>query len=111
MHEPTRRSRSDAGTVEVRVASVVDDPTGGAAILALTPANRCAAALSLRPSATWTTLAVHVRRDAAGPARLDWLRDAPVVMLRRTARGVELEREGLQMRLRLARVPGHDVIG
>jgi hypothetical protein len=79
--------------LRVRIASILVDPEGGAAVLALTPVNRCVSPLAVRPPSTWVTVLVQLAAGGDGSV-LDRLRglesDAAAVALMRFSGGIRL---------------------
>jgi len=101
---------SDPGgrVLRVRIASILIDPEGGAAILALTPVNRCVSPLALRGLSTWVTVLVDLAGGDNGRV-LDRLRglesDQAAVMLTRSSGGIRLVGVAVDLSLTVAGAP------
>jgi hypothetical protein len=101
--EPGGRAR------RVRIASILVDPEGDAAVLALTPVNRCVSPLVVRPPSTWVTVLVQLVGGGDGGSVLDRLRglesDAAAVALMRFSDGIRLVGVSVDLPLTVAGGP------
>ena len=101
----TARPARPGDGLAARVWSVVTDPAGGTAVVALVPRNRCSAPLVDRPAPTWGTVTVV---DPDGPTldRLAGLvRSGEAVVVARTAAGLCLHADGGRLHVAIAVPP------
>ena len=99
----------DGLELKVRVASVVIDPDGEAAVLALAPASRSSTPLVHRSPTAWATVVVYVSSIDTSAAFVERLADASMLHLNRVADGIRLRGEDVDHWFLLAALPENPV--
>ena len=95
----------DGLELKVRVASVVIDPDGEAAVLALAPAGWCSTPLTRDPPSSWATVVVYVSSNDTCALFAERLADASVLYLNRVGDGIRLRGEEVDHWFLLAALP------
>ena len=99
----------DGLELKVRVASVVIDPDGEAAVLALAPASRSSTPLVHRSPTAWATVVVYVSSNDTYAAFAERLAEASVLYLNRVGDGIRLRGEDVDHWFLLAALPENPV--